>query len=185
MVEYSAPAPAPVVRLAVMQGEVKVSAAPTAEFTTVLGSCVSTVLYDPAVKTGGMNHFLLAQPPGGGNQHTFDQHYGVYLMELLINEMMKGGATKSGMRAHLYGGANMHTGMLRIGTMNADFAREFLLREGIALVHEDLGGNRARRVDFRPAAGQVRCRSVENSVAPPPVAAPQVPAVSGEVELFN
>lgn len=185
MVETNIVAPRPVERITVLQGEALVSSSPTVEFTTVLGSCVSTCLFDPAARTGGMNHFLLAEPPSGWAEGTVDEHYGVYLMELLINEMMKRGATKSGMRAHLYGGANMHSGMLQIGTVNAAFARQFLVREGILLVREDLGGCRARRIEFRPAVGQVRCRAVENSIAPPPVATPRAPNAFGEVELFN
>jgi chemotaxis protein CheD len=33
------------------------------EFSTVLGSCVATCLFDPVEQVGGMNHFLLAEPP--------------------------------------------------------------------------------------------------------------------------
>jgi chemotaxis protein CheD len=74
--------------------------------------------------------------------------------------------------------------MMKIGSMNADFAREFLRREGIMLLREDLGGTQARRVDFRPASGQVRLRTVEDRFAPP-VKPTQSPVVTrGDVELF-
>lgn len=185
MVDDPLPLHEQVARVTVLQGQVRVSKLPGVEYTTVLGSCVSTCLYDPAAATGGMNHFLLAHPPEGPQHGTFDEHYGVYLMELLINEMLQSGATKSGMRAHLYGGANMYSGMLHIGTRNAHFARAFLEREGIQLVHADLGGTSARRLEFRPAVGRVRCRSVANSMAPAPLANTCVPPASGEVELFN
>jgi len=74
--------------------------------------------------------------------------------------------------------------MMRIGSMNADFARVFLRREGIALMREDLGGTCARRVDFRPASGQVRCRSVEDRFAPPVQPTPRPALALGDVELF-
>jgi len=174
--------PLPVTRLTVMQGQARVSAGPRVEFSTVLGSCVATCLYDPEEQVGGMNHFLLAEPPAGG--HVVDEHFGVYLMELLINEMLANGAAKHRMRAHLYGGANLYPGMAAIGTANAEFARTFLARERITLVREDMGGNAARRVDFRPASGMVRCRTVPNTQAPAerPSARPVV--ASGDVELF-
>lgn len=174
--------PLPVTRLTVMQGQARVSAGPRVEFSTVLGSCVATCLYDPEEQVGGMNHFLLAEPPAGG--HEVDEHFGVYLMEMLINEMLANGAAKSRLRAHLYGGANLYLGMAAIGTANAAFARTFLARERITLVREDLGGNAARRVDFRPASGMVRCRTVPNTQAPPerPSARPVV--AHGDVELF-
>ncbi|MGE3691709.1 MAG: chemotaxis protein CheD [Novosphingobium sp.] len=175
--------PPALTRITVLQGQARVSAGPRVVFTTVLGSCVATCLFDPQVEIGGMNHFLLAEParPGEGK---VDEHYGVYLMEVLINEMMAQGASKQRLRAHLYGGANLHAGMARIGTMNAEFARNFLIAERIPLVREDLGGLSARRVDFRPALGQVRVRHVESAQAPEPVPPIRTPPASGDVELF-
>lgn len=173
------------VRLTVMQGQFKVSAGPRVEFSTVLGSCVGTCLFDPVVELGGMNHFLLPEPPSSHDAGEVDVHYGVYLMEMLINEMLSYGAHKSRLRAHLYGGANIRSGMQQIGTANADFARNFLLRERIELVREDLGGACARRVDFRPASGMVRCRTVAASDAPEAQPQPVFSqAPRGEVELF-
>lgn len=175
--------PSDAIRVTVMQGDVRVSTDPRVELGTVLGSCVAACLFDPIAGVGGMNHFLLAEPPasqGGG----VDVHYGVYLMEMLINDMLAWGAMKTRMKAHLYGGANLRTGMKAIGSANAEFAMSFLERERIALMRHDLGGTGARRVDFRPAQGQVRCRTVDAQLAPQeqPVARPQVS--TGDVELF-
>jgi len=177
--------PGGTMRLTVLQGQFKVSAGPRVELSTVLGSCVATCLYDPVAELGGMNHFLLSEPPAGHNPEEVDVHYGVYLMEMLINEMLGYGARKERLRAHLYGGANLRAGMAQIGTANANFAKRFLVSERIEVVREDLGGTGARRVDFRPASGQVRCRVVPSSDAPD--IKPQMPvraAARGEVELF-
>lgn len=171
------------IRLTVMQGQARVSADARVELTTVLGSCIACCLYDASVGVGGMNHFLLAEPQAG--RGGVDEHYGVYLMEVLINEMLAYGASRMGLRAHLYGGANMHSGMARIGTANAEFARDFLDRERIPLVRDSLGGSSARRVDFRPARGQARCRVVDEPAASPiqqPTARPA--RTHGDVELF-
>jgi chemotaxis protein CheD len=105
-------------------------------------------------------------------------------MEVLINEMLAHGAAKHRLRAHLYGGANLYPGMAAIGSANAQFARAFLARERITLVREDLGGNAARRVDFRPASGMVRCRTVPNTQAPAERPIPRPVVATGEVELF-
>ena len=173
------------VRLTVLQGQFKVSAGPRVELSTVLGSCVATCLFDPEIELGGMNHFLLPEPPASHNRGEVDVHYGVYLMEMLINEMLNQGARKDRLRAHLYGGANIRAGMAQIGTANAEFARNFLVRERIELVRQDLGGSGARRVDFRPSCGLVRCRTVSSSDAPEPTPQPAFrPAPRGEVELF-
>lgn len=171
-------------RITVMQGQSHVSGDPHVELTTVLGSCIATCLYDAHAHVGGMNHFLLAEPISANAQAKVDEHYGVYLMELLINEMLANGATRSGLRAHLYGGANLHVGMTKIGSANAVFARSFLEAEKIPLIHADMGGSMARRVDFRPAHGQARCRHVEQTYAPAakPIARPA--RAVGDVELF-
>ena len=50
-------------RVTVMQGEAHASADRNLELSTVLGSCVATCLFDPVARIGGMNHFLLAEPP--------------------------------------------------------------------------------------------------------------------------
>jgi len=171
-------------RVTVLQGQARVSGEAKDELTTVLGSCVATCLFDPEAQVGGMNHFLLPEPPASHDPTKVDVHYGVYLMEMLINEMLSRGASKSRMKAHLYGGANLHAGMAPIGSANAHFAADFLERERIHLARTDLGGSHARRVDFRPASGQVRCRNVENRLAPEARPTPRPSRSSGDVELF-
>lgn len=171
-------------RITVMQGQAHVSDEAHVELGTVLGSCVASCLYDPVARLGGMNHFLLPEPPSSRAGHGVDVHYGTYLMEVLINAMLARGGSKARMKAHLYGGANLHPGMRTIGAANAAFARRFLQREGIPLVRADLGGVLARRVDFRPASGQVRCRQVEAAAVPASQSVATPPPTAGDVELF-
>ena len=171
-------------RITVLQGQARVSGRVDDELTTILGSCVATCLFDPVAKIGGMNHFLLPEPPDSHDPAKVDVHYGVYLMEILINDMLRLGASKSQLKAHLYGGANLRAGMAPIGTANAAFARSFLERERIPLLREDLGGGNARRIEFRPATGQVRCRTVENRLATEAPPAPRPAHGGGDVELF-
>lgn len=131
--------------------------------TTVLGSCIACCLFDPVVCIGGLNHFLLAETPASLQAlHGEASRYGRYAMEGLVNAMLKRGATLQTMRAHLYGGANLYPGMRPIGTENAQFARQFLHARGVALAHEDTGGTVARRLDFHPVSGRVRCRMVDD-----------------------
>ncbi|MFM7402953.1 MAG: chemotaxis protein CheD [Erythrobacter sp.] len=177
-------AAAAALRITIVQGDARASTDPRVEMNTILGSCVATCLFDPLARVGGMNHFLLAEPPAHVRNQTFDSDYGLFLMELLINEMLSLGAQKSRMRARLYGGANLNPDLAPIGTANAAFARQFLERENIPKVFEDLEGRQARRIEFRPASGQVRARLVSTETAPTqrPLGRPQ--SALGTVELF-
>lgn len=165
-----------------IQGEYKFSGDPSVCYSTILGSCVATCLHDPVAEIGGMNHFLL---PGGGGGASDSVSYGVYAMELLINALLKRGATRERLEAKLFGGARMMGGLSDIGSQNAQFARDFLRRENIRIVGDSLGGDRARRVQFWPASGRARQLLVAAHEAPretPPPA--PAPAKIGDVELF-
>lgn len=172
-------------RINVLQGTSFVTDDPAVVLTTVLGSCIACCLYDPHARVGGMNHFLLSEPRHGRMRDDGEaERYGLYAMELLVNEMLKKGASRSWLRAHLYGGANLHAGMHAIGTDNGRFARDFLIKDGIELSQANIGGNTPRRVDFRAALGQVRCRIVQADARIDENRAPQPPRSSGDVELF-
>jgi len=173
-------------RIAIVQGEHAVVTRPNVVVTTVLGSCVAVCLQDSVAKVGGMNHYLLGEPIA--NHRIQDRNllsYGIHAMELLINEMMKLGAVRSRMRAHLYGGSNMIAGLGSIGTSNSEFAKRFVETEGIAITHIDVGGSHARRVEFQPYEGRSRCNRVAHAPAPVVEALPRrTLEAAGEVELF-
>jgi chemotaxis protein CheD len=175
-------------RITVLQGSFAVSAEQGIVLTTILGSCVAVCLYDPQARIGGMNHFLLAEPGRGDILDPLARdRYGAFAMEELINAMMKQGAVRANLRAHIYGGANIHAGIWEIGTSNAQFAEDFLERDRIIICHRDTGGMDARRLEMRPSTGQVRCRHIPTNEAPPVVktVTPKMPdRNAGEVELF-
>ncbi len=170
-------------RATVAQGETRVSNETDLVLTTVLGSCVAACFYDPVAHVGGINHYLLAD--GTASDPASMQRYGVYAMEVLINAMLSMGAARHRLKARIFGGATMRQGFRDIGGTNIGFARNFLRNERIALVGEDVGGSSARRVEFRPAVGLARCRSVTEAIrqqsAPRPVIQP---ATTGDVEFF-
>ena len=162
----------------IVQGEYRVSGEADEVITTLLGSCVAACLHDPVARMGGMNHFLLPGEASGA------ERYGVHLMELLINGLLKLGAGRDRLQAKLFGGAKMVRGLSDIGTSNARFAREFLGHEGIALVGTSLGGEIGRRVQYWPATGRARqmLMAKGEDVTPANLHAP--PSAGGDVELF-
>lgn len=137
----------------VVQGEYRVSGDESVVLSTVLGSCVSACIRDPIAKIGGMNHFLL---PGSGGDSSESLSLGVNAMELLINDILRGGGRRDRLEARLFGGGRIVRGLSDIGAQNASFAERFLLKEGIACVGSSLGGVNARRVQFWPVAGRAR-----------------------------
>lgn len=126
---------------------------------TLLGSCVAVCLYDPKLRLAGMNHFLL---PTGNRRSINDDDtvlHGDYAMEVLRNAMFARGASDGRLVAKAFGGGNVVNAIqMAIGTRNAEFARQWLQREGIPLLAADLGGSWSRKVVLDPLTGDVFCR---------------------------
>lgn len=171
----------------VVQGEYRVSDDPSVVLSTVLGSCVAACVNDPLAKVGGMNHFLL---PGDANAAGESLSYGVHAMELLINDILRRGGRRDRLEARLFGGARIVRGLSDIGAQNAEFAEQFLAKEGIRCVGVSLGGISARRIQFWPVAGRARqmllASTDETLIASETKAkkAPPPPADSGDLDLF-
>ncbi|WP_322895405.1 MULTISPECIES: chemotaxis protein CheD [unclassified Yoonia] len=165
--------------ITVVQGDFAVSADPAVMMSTVLGSCVAVCLFDSQKRVGGMNHFLLAT---GGDADTEDLKYGVNAMELLINRILQIGGDRRRLQAKVFGGARMTIHARDIGQSNADFAMEFLDREGIACLSQSVGGTLARRVQFVPTTGAARQMQIAGAPPAPTIIAPPRPAP--DITLF-
>jgi chemotaxis protein CheD len=173
-----------------LPGEFYVSAEDVV-LTTVLGSCVSACIRDPRLGIGGMNHFMLPDSElGGGNS----ARYGSYAMEVLVNELLKAGARRSGLEAKVFGGAAVLKSFTdsQVGNRNAQFVLDYLKAEHIPVLAQDLGDTCPRKIFFFPADGRVLVRRLTSNLASRDlaqetayrsrlVAAP----VSGGVELFD
>jgi chemotaxis protein CheD len=118
--------------------------------TTTLGSCIAACLWDRDRRIGGMNHFML--PEGSGDSG----RYGSYAMELLINEMMKRGASRLSMEAKVFGGGAVISGMnsLNVGERNTRFVIDYLQTERIPIVSKDVMDIYPRKVCFLPGSGK-------------------------------
>jgi chemotaxis receptor (MCP) glutamine deamidase CheD len=143
-------------------GGVHAARVPT-EIRTVLGSCVAACLFDPILKIGGMNHFMLPH----GHHETRPARYGVHAMELLINEIMKLGGDRLRLRAKVFGGASVIAALRSgsdVGTQNADFIRAFLRSERIPIEAERLGGVQPLEVRLHTESGRVRVRALQSEL---------------------
>ena len=169
--------------LAVVQGEYRVTHDPNTALSTILGSCVSVALYDRDAGVGGMNHFLL---PTSGRSGSNELKFGAMANELLINELLKLGATRTHMRAKLFGGANIVANLGDIGSRNVQFARDYMTREGIRIESIETGGHQARRLHFHPVTGDARVFKIPVEQGQSVVASerPKPTASAADVTLF-
>jgi chemotaxis protein CheD len=157
---------------------------------TTLGSCIAACLWDRERKVGGMNHFML--PDGAGAADC--GRYGSYAMELLINELMKKGASRLTLEAKVFGGGAVISGMnsINVGERNTEFVLDYLKTERIAVVSKDVLDIYPRKVCFLPASGKAMVKRLAPSnpdaiVAQERAAAQKaVPASTGggSIDLF-
>ncbi|MDX8348593.1 chemotaxis protein CheD [Cognatiyoonia sp. IB215446] len=147
--------------VSVIQGEYKVSSDAEVVLSTVLGSCISVCLFDRVTGIGGMNHYLLAD---GGNEESNNLKYGAHAMELLVNGLLKFGASRANLKAKVFGGSLMSGRFDYIGPRNAQFAIDYLNDENLTLLAQDTGGTSARRVNFHPVTGQARVIQTRSQV---------------------
>ena len=155
---------------------------------TTLGSCIAACLWDRERRIGGMNHFML--PEGGDGSG----RYGSYAMELLINQLLKRGASRSTLEAKVFGGGAVIASMtsINVGERNTQFVLDYLRTERIPVVSKDVLDVCARKVCLLPASGKALVKRLAPSNpaalaaqerAAAEKAAPQA-AAGGSVDLF-
>lgn len=155
---------------------------------TTLGSCIAACLWDRSAQIGGMNHFMLPEGTGDSGR------YGSFAMELLINEMLKRGASKSRMEAKIFGGGAVIAGMntINVGERNTNFVMDYLKTERIPVVSKDVMDIYPRKVCFLPHSGKAMVKRlaptnadalIQQDRAAAQKAQPVV-ATGGSVDLF-
>jgi len=156
---------------------------------TTLGSCIAACLWDRERRVGGLNHFML--PDAGGAADS--GRYGAYAMEVLINELIKLGASRTTMEAKVFGGGAVIGGMnsLNVGERNTRFVLDYLKTERIDVVSKDVLDVYPRKVCFLPASGKAMVKRLattnSDTLAAQELAAQKAQASGssgGSVDLF-
>jgi chemotaxis protein CheD len=108
-----------------------------------------------------MNHFMLPEGSGGAD----GGRYGSYAMELLINELIKRGATRSTMEAKVFGGGAVISGMntINVGERNTAFVLDYLRTERITVVSKDVMDIYPRKVCYLPASGKAMVKRLASA----------------------
>ena len=130
---------------------------------TVLGSCVAVVLYDPKLKIGGMNHYML---PFWNGQGLASPKYGNIAIEKLIEGMLQKGSNIHLLQAKVFGGAEVlrnQTNIFNIGSNNIMIAKKILEDKGIKIIASHTGGTNGRKIRFFTETGQVGLKNIPHN----------------------
>ncbi len=131
------------------------------QVTTILGSCVSVCLWEPRLKMGGMNHYLLPLWNGEGLS---SPKYGNIAIAKLIQLVLELGAKKNRLQAKVFGGASTivsSRGLLNVGDRNIMLALETLEKEKIPVISSDVGGYYGRKIIFDTKTGSVLLKAIK------------------------
>ena len=119
----------------------------------VVGTSVSVCLWDKEQRIGGMNHFI---HPVIRDADKATTRYGNVATAALVNLMLGQGSTFGHMVAQVTGGAVPETDPSNdLGARNVEAARAVLMRKGITITSEDVGGTLGRKILFHTDTGQL------------------------------
>jgi chemotaxis protein CheD len=145
---------------------------------TILGSCISVIMWHPSRKIGGMCHYMLPsrqqvfddidiQPRGRIDSKYADEAFSLFLME-----MMRRKSNPAEYTVQLFGGGDMFPGQAKkegandIAKRNIEAAHTLMARHGFKISKEDTGGTGHRNIVFEIGTGDIRIRHVKISNNP-------------------
>lgn len=122
---------------------------------TILGSCVAVCLFDPILKFGGMNHFMLPLWNGNG---LASPKFGNIAIDKLIDKLVSFGSMRNNLKAKVFGGSDILSqskNMFNIGERNIEVAKKLLEDYKITISSSNVGGNKGRKICFNTYTGEV------------------------------
>lgn len=143
----------------------KMAKAPDKIKTTGLGSCVGLVLYDLNRQVAGLAHIMLPDSSLAKQENLNPYKYADTAIDRLIEKLCSAGAAKYALKAKMAGGAQMfefasNNDLIRIGSRNVQAVQEKLNEHHIVLKAKDVGGNSGRTIEFDPASGTLKIRTI-------------------------
>ena len=132
---------------------------------TVIGSGVAVCIFDKKNRIGGMNHFQLPFMAAKGKTTAM---YGNIATITLIKMMLSfepetRTARIKNFEAQIFGGAyNPDNSDKDVGKQNIEIARKILNQNKIAILSEDTGGKKGRKVVFNINTNEAAVLKVDN-----------------------
>ncbi|OPY29874.1 MAG: Chemoreceptor glutamine deamidase CheD [Methanocella sp. PtaU1.Bin125] len=169
-VQTASPMPVPrsVNDIKVGMGDIAVSRAPDILTIIGLGSCVGVAFYYPKERIGGLAHIMLP------DSTTSREKFADTGLAILLDRIRKAGAEPMWMTARLIGGASMFkttsgmpgtpgSAMFNIGENNVHACREFLRKERIKIIGEEVLGSTGRTMRFDLSTGKIYVRYADGT----------------------
>ncbi len=126
-----------------------------------LGSCLAVVVFDKVAKIGGAIHCLLplATPEADKTKPALYVDVGV---PLLLNEMLKAGASKKDLIIVAVGCANINdaNSVFEIGKKNHTVFRRLMWKNSLLITAEEVGGTSPRTVQLKIGTGAITVSSL-------------------------
>jgi chemotaxis protein CheD len=133
---------------------------------TLLGSCVSMVLWHRRMRYGAMSHFMLAtrnaseRPSNTAQTQCLDGKYADEVLEIMMHELKQAKVPLHECVAKVVGGGNMFPNQmladhLDVGKKNGRAAIQLLRSKNFGIVAEDLYGIGHREVIFNLGNGDI------------------------------
>ena len=132
--------------------------------TTILGSCVAVCVYDPVIKVGGINHYML---PLWNGQGLASPKYGNIAIERLLEKMLSLGCSKNNLQAKVFGGGEViqtSVTQFNIGARNIKLAMEMLDELKIPIIGQSVGGKLGRKILFNTDTFEVKQKYIQKSI---------------------
>ncbi|MFA5903907.1 MAG: chemotaxis protein CheD [Desulfobacula sp.] len=139
--------------------DMKVSNNPAESVITYsLGSCIGLVIYDPAVKVGGILHYML--PESSIDREKAAARPFMFAdtgIPMLFKTAYQMGAVKSRIRIYAAGGAEIldQKGFFNIGKRNYMALKKMFFKNDVIIHKQDVGGNINRTVRLEIGTGDI------------------------------
>lgn len=131
--------------------------------TTILGSCVAVCMYDPNVRIGGINHYML---PLWNGQGLASPKYGNIAIEKLLEKLVSLGCNKNNIQAKVFGGGEVietNITQFNIGARNIKLAHEMLEELKIPIIGQSVGGKLGRKILFNTETFEVKQKFIQKT----------------------
>lgn len=152
----------------VRMGEIGIGSAGQT-LSTLLGSCVGVIVFDPKRGVAGLAHIQLpvSSPGVSQTQDSLGKYADIAIPELL-RQVRSGGDPEpfsNRLVTHIAGGADMFATSRTetVGKLNIVATQKILTELQLRVSRSDCGGTRARRVRFDIASGDLEIQTINAS----------------------